>query len=977
MYDYEDKNYTDPDNQIFDKIYEDLVAQGYQAYCSIPDLQYIARDNTNNTMLEDIMGIVSDADGPAESSPGNRVFVELDDYKQFFNYIDAQTPIWRKKGVYVLKDKDSLENFWSHKNKDETIGISPIDFSPAFTITSPEQQCIEKKKIIAAVDKKCKTLQNKDTCALDISYDPDSLSFWEMYKRVESNGFECSSMNISNDDLTDEEKTIKQSFLEMPFVIPTAYRYAFAIYSAELKEPRITSEFKSIWENTTHKPGFDFLRFSDWKGRELDEPNAKPRSEVRIIAFLVPDFATNQDDLDFDYTPPPEINYPNQSSTFGTTRKHEPTYPAPFYDWHDSLKVARSAIQTLETQDKYDEIWRAKKAGITITDPMNTDPSSPPLVPFEYSGTRDGIPYDFNPDDEQKKLIECLYFDGQATQAEYSCVEPFKKALTTFVNRRIENPEDCHKDVVDWEENSVIYNDAGIQRSDAGLFHLYQGSAVNMLDNGLLPNGIANVIPSTSDSSNEPIEDPNKQVFEFRFLSHYAFSSFYDGLDPIYRDAEPEKSQENKAVIHGYLVYPVGYELEGTEETILQTFLDQEAITKFEEEFEEDDRDIWFKMKGIVQSFTGKTSEFPTKFMIKTEEQCQGDYNRYLSGTSDDPVRSYGEFKDDSCKQNPEAYIESEPQINKEPRILGARFGLITIKLQQTLRSINTDSWKYVTSCLESETPTEDFLTGKCTGETKNDGRLVQDESNPDIDYMNKQIAGKVNLAGEPVDCSTVPRVDSSVGGYALPVSDVSCTIEDSLSGNSDNAVEYIESIHGIGGKWLDSNDRVNCNDAFLSFVGCYFNEDVDGWRPSLIAHKVDSQGKFTEDGTQTACEYVQDRAAEQGVSPRLALTIWLEESGAGAFVTENAGSDFGIVSKENSRQTGSIDLQLRFFLGTINSNRNIGYPRFLLQFSGEYLYGTDPDKTWRDWTSGDPVLFCRNRDFAGRLKNIYEQIGF
>ena len=1007
MYDFEKEGYqlNNATNQ-FEKIYEDLVAQGYQAYCSIPNLSAIASSNTNKLMLEDMMGISGDLQ--SKESAGNRVTVDIDDYKQFFNYIDAQTPLWRKKGVYVLKDKNSLESFWTHKDEDERIGIISTDFSPAYALTSPEDQCREKKKIIAAVDMKCKTLQNKETCALDISYSPETMRYWELYKAVEETDFDCSLMKESNENLTQIQIDIKNSFMRMPFAMPTAYRYAFAIYSADLREPRVTSEKGFEWTNTTRKPGFDFLRYDASLGTNQ---RAVPRSEVRILAFLIPDFATNQDNIEFTFTPPTEAYFPNENPAdiASFTRTHTPKYAPPDYDWNDAIKVARNALQenydnpeimlqenhggsSKSLQENYDDIWKARKEDKIIPDPFN---EGKPLIPFTYSGIDKNLhEFNFNPDDSKTKLIECLYTEDNipvdAKYYQYACVKPLERALTTFVNRRIENPEDCHQDIIKWEENSQIYDDAGIQRSDAALYHLwngesvhaqagvsYSGDEVHMLDNGFYPNDVANVIPSTNDSSGEEqIDDPNKKVFEFRFLSHYSFSSFYDEFDPVFRsDAEPEEDEKNKITINGYLVYPVGYELESAQDTFLKAFLTPEQIKQFETEFIEDERDTWFKMTGIEQSLIEKTVEYPQKFWHRTAESCFESYQSYLNSTTDSPVETYSTYVDKNCKKNPEATIRSEPQTDKEPRILGARFGLITIKLQQTLRKVNTSSWSYITSCLESETPTEDFLTGQCGGDPVADGRIDQDQaSKTDEEYMNQEL-----IVGVITDCSDVYRIDSSVGGYSLPPSEYSCTVDDSISGVSDNAVEYIESIHGLSSsderRWLDPNDRVDCDEGFFSFVGCYFNEEDDGWKPSLISHKVDEQGRFTENGTKTACEYVQDKAAEQNVSPKLALAVWLEESGASAFVTENGGADFGVVSKENSRQLGSIELQLRFFLGTINSNRNIGYPRFLLQYSGEYLYGTDPSLTWRDWEAGDPVLFCRNRDFAGRLKNIYEQI--
>lgn len=949
MYDYSINNFEDPGHVIMDKVYEDLVAQGYQAYCSVPNLNYIASDNTNRLMLEDIMGIGDQgANGGDEQVTGNRITVDLDDYKQFFNYMDAQTPNWRKKGVYVLNSKNSLEAFWSHKSENERIGLIPINHSPAFVIASPESQCVEKMKILRAINTKCNTLQNPTTCALDISYHPDSFKFWQLYKTVTSTGFDCSLMTADENSLNDTQLKIKSSFLNMPFAMPTAYRFAFAVYAAELREPRIPSELGALWTNTTHKPGFDFLRF-DPSVQNPTNQQGKPRSELRILAFLVPDFATNIDNVDFTYTPPPEINFPNTGPT--TPRLHRAKYNPPFNNYSDAAKIARNALMSPEQLIDQEQEWAELKSQVTFEEVAAT----------------------FDPDDENKKLIECLWFDGKPAPEQYRCEKPLEMALATFINRRVENPEDCHQDVIEWEKNEVIYDDAGMQRGDASLFHLYNGQNVHMLDHGLYTQNTANVIPNTQDTSQPPITDEKRKVYEFRFLSHYSFSSFYDGLDPIYRDTQPEKDEDTKAIIYGYLVYPQGYELASIENTLLNAFLTPRQI----DDFRAEERDIWFKLKGVVQSFTGETKRHEERYMFVTEQQCSEMYASYVAGATP-PYREYGDFKETECKKNPEATIETELQKDKEPRMLGAWFGAVTIKLQQSLRSIGTSSWDYVTSCLESETPTEDFLLGRCSGLVTSDGQQ-DDEDEPISDYMNQEVA-KCNEGSN--------RIVNSAGEYELPKVDVACTIGDSVNSNTGTddcdptdpdldqncATEYTDSVHGID-SWLSGTDRIDCSQEFFSFVACSFNPNT-ALKPSLIAHKVDDRGRFTPDGNKTACDYVQDKAAEQNVSPRLALAIWLEETGASAYSTETGGADFGAISAPSSRQSGTIQQQLGLFLGTINSNRNYAYPRFLLQYSGEYLYGRDASLNWRNWEPTDDVLFCRNRGFAGRLKSIYEQLG-
>lgn len=961
LYDYQINNYQDQDHAIMDSIYEDLIAQGYQAYCSVPNLNYLASANTNRLMLEDIMGIGDQGANPDdEQVTGSRITVNISDYKQFYNYLDAQTPIWRKKGLYVLNSKNSLEAFWSHKNEEERIGLVPLNYSPAFVIASPENQCVEKLKILRAVNNKCNTLQNPETCALDISYHPDSFRFWELYKTVTATGFTCDLMTKNDKELNATQVKIKSSFLNMPFALPTAYRFAFAVYSAELREPRIPAELGEFWSKTTHKPGFDFLRYDpdlleNMPGTQtITDQQGKPRSEVRILAFLVPDFATNIDNVNFSYTSPPERNFPAQIS--GPTRDHLAKYSPPFNNYADAAKIARNALMTPEQLINMEQEWADKKSQVTLPTMLESN---------------------FNPDNEQQKLIECLNFDGKPAPAAYRCEKPLELALTTFINRRVENPEDCNQDVIDWEKNSTIYDDAGIQRADAALYHLYNGQEVQMLDDGFYPQNVSNVIPNTQDSSLDPISRENNKVFSFRFLSHFSASSFYDGTDPIHRDNQPARDEDTKAIIRGFLVYPQGYELASIENTLLNAFLTPQQV----DEFRAEDRNIWFKLTGIAQSLVAARPSTGGKYMFVSEASCATQYASYVAGiTPPAQPRDYGAFKDDRCKKSVEVTLDSESQTNKEPRILGAWFGAVTIKIQQSLRNIGTSSWDYLTSCLESETPTEDFLLGRCSGLATTSGNQ-KNEDEPDSNYMNREVAV----------CNSTTRsnrIVNDAGEYELPKSEIACTLNDSVDTATgakacipDNpdldqncATEYVDANQGVS-HWLDGNDRVTCNNDLYSFVACSFNPD-SALKPSLIAHKVDDRGNFTPDGNKTACDYVQDKAAEQNVSPRLALAIWLEETGASAYSTETGGADFGAISAPSSRQSGTIQQQLGLFLGTINSNRNYAYPRFLLQYSGEYLYDRDPELNWRQWETADRVLFCRNRGFAGRLKSLYEQLG-
>lgn len=182
---------------------------------------------------------------------------------------------------------------------------------------------------------------------------------------------------------------------------------------------------------------------------------------------------------------------------------------------------------------------------------------------------------------------------------------------------------------------------------------------------------------------------------------------------------------------------------------------------------------------------------------------------------------------------------------------------------------------------------------------------------------------------------------------------------------NTKQAWVYQESLLNIP-NWTNSSDGDEsiCNQNFYSFVACTYSPSRASGKspyPTLIAHLVDSSGKFTSSGTMTACQYVVQQAKARGVSPRLALAMWGEESGFSSASSTSTGQDFGVVSQPSSRKSGSISQQVTLFLGTVNSHVSGGYLDFLRSYSGE--------------TTPTPVNFCNNKFFPYRLKDLYNAI--
>ncbi|HSW89449.1 MAG TPA: hypothetical protein VLH19_01095 [Patescibacteria group bacterium] len=161
--------------------------------------------------------------------------------------------------------------------------------------------------------------------------------------------------------------------------------------------------------------------------------------------------------------------------------------------------------------------------------------------------------------------------------------------------------------------------------------------------------------------------------------------------------------------------------------------------------------------------------------------------------------------------------------------------------------------------------------------------------------------------------------------------------------------------------EWKNGTDGTAaiCNEDFYSFVACTYSPARKAPYPALIAHKVDSSGKFDPNGTMTACQYVVQQAKAEGVSPRFALSMWGEESGFSSYASKTDGNDFGVVSIPPSRQSGTIASQLSAFLNTCNSHST--YQSFMRDYSGEIT----PDQN----------DFCNNKYFPYRIKDFYNYI--
>jgi hypothetical protein len=157
----------------------------------------------------------------------------------------------------------------------------------------------------------------------------------------------------------------------------------------------------------------------------------------------------------------------------------------------------------------------------------------------------------------------------------------------------------------------------------------------------------------------------------------------------------------------------------------------------------------------------------------------------------------------------------------------------------------------------------------------------------------------------------------------------------------------YMDASNNIG-NWKSSSDPTkDCAD-LIPYAACTY-------KGSLLGNMVNAQGQFDTNGTQTACQYVVDTAKSRGISPRLALAIWGEESGFGAV----GGAMFGY-NPPNSAKHFDLAYQLDGMLDLAGEASS--YENFMLKYS-----------SLDDLTNG---TFCTNPHFPGRVKDYYNYLG-
>ena len=448
-----------------ERVYQDLIDQGYQLTCTQPTLRFAATDNTDEIRQPENGMVVN----RLQLAP---TVIDLT-AEQWFDFIDSQVPVWRNQGIYVLNNKDSLEAFWA--NKDTQIADPQIEnqvpgkpqTAAVYNLLDLKSQCFQQVKILSATQARCDKLKPDGTtsCPLDLDIEgkDDSFTSLSLLKQIKELAGIVERNYALEDPITDREATnfcqellspngnfygeeeIKTALNNTPLIMPTAYRYAFLVIAAELRQP-------------DHVSGKGVAAFNFLRNLGNGEGNVSPGYEVRILAFKIPDFATNRDENDPGY-------------------------------FRDALQLTSDSLSPYSSANiKKEEYFSGLKPYEQLADPLNAD----------Y------IPY-------KQKAIDC----GPAE----ACKEPAFKAMVEYVNAQVINQKSNCINVgvehVPYEKSDAIYSSGELAEDKGDIIAMGKQWISQTFDD------LAKL--TRGGPENNTSEENGVSVAPFRFLSKYTF----------------------------------------------------------------------------------------------------------------------------------------------------------------------------------------------------------------------------------------------------------------------------------------------------------------------------------------------------------------------------------------------------------------------------------------------------------------------
>ncbi len=589
-----------PDRAV--AIFGDLVNQGYQAHCTTPSFTVAGK---RSDQWQRYIELAREGRVPS-------VVFNIPSTIEY-NFGGSQIPLWRNTQETDTAYRTSIEDFFGRKEVAQKLADlsqreQEISSSMIYSKLNLEQQCQYQVHMLETIETMCNQLKDPSSCAL---YQPipdfENITTQSLLSTYRSSGLTCEQIANSS-ALTTSQQEMANAIRNVPLYLDKAYRLAFLVVSAELKPDERPNAFFNFFTSLT--TGFPMQQH-----------------EIRVIAFKIPDVATNKKRGEIYYDDPVQIT----RDLFQTEKQR-------------ADRIEKQEEEKIEFRNKPPEgLW------INCQKPIcNDDPLTKALVDIINRTEGSDISNACKVDAEDLKV-------DPASQL-YSIGNPLLPTGTSTGDTT------GGTDTTSTTDTSSTSEGSGALSTLALTFKTNFDLVKNLIINPL-----------------EQKETPQKASF-----------SFLSNLDPSI------ENEGTTAEVTAYLVYPIGYDLEDIERTIAGYVFDLDQLAAFEAR---DDLNEYFEITGSTGVFQAESKSQP---FSDPAQVCGTDP---LTGL---PL---------PCQSKTTVSLEAKDN-NSGTRIHGGKLGFLMREMSKTAYQYRSGFWNFIDSCRS----TEDFLLGRCSGQTANNG---------------------------------------------------------------------------------------------------------------------------------------------------------------------------------------------------------------------------------------------------------------
>ncbi len=773
-------------NDALNTIRDDLISQGYRAAC----LGGGFRVSATVSGLE-AMNILFDQPLPHNNSailgglnmPRDRAYLSPFVYSVLTaDYRDTLYPLYRDPDSPGVELKQSLETYFSHKvlSSGDYYGNIEINSAAINSLVTNPQRCGLSYLNLLSRDAMCKKLADPNSCSLYGTTIPGSsytartlLGVFESYyqdAREERDNPDLSIIDACQMLMSDSDtsvQSLKMGMRNAPLEMEEAYRLGFAVTTIRLRVPN-PSTYTNLF---THPLG-------GWLGPP------KPRHDVLVTAFKIPDILTNKGAIDDGLKAVrTEEGVPNYLTTLRQGTSGNTSYLDPAILTRNSLIPNEAAFVYERQQRCQREVFQAAARRISM------------LV-----------------QDDGWAEIECLgASSGVFGVGGPVCKDPLSKALVDMINTQalLEpitagtgdfcalNPETIANQVVAATGGDASLGDLTPPPGSDGLTpeqieHLRQLANESVDDEG-------DFTCFSQSETSEFINDPGSlqpvgsagHLFTDEWGAAFLENLFAKddcthggdgGGDPSYASTQPGGScgtglddwhlkskfyvtpTENAPgggtplAVKQFIVYPIGYDLRTVEGVLAGSFFSTEQLATLLRKALSYDH---VRMDGDDVDFNGGSDSFSF-----TEERRppQETTCREVEKERTLPDGSKETYYDYECPTYTMAFRLEQLSGNKPNAILGGRLGYWMRTIQRSLVTTNMKTWEYLATC----TSTQEFLLDIC-GKTP----AVEDGWDP-LPQPPDPPALPIPPAGDNIWVYGVTIPDTSFSGKAINAQDPS-----------------------------------------------------------------------------------------------------------------------------------------------------------------------------------------------------------